>query len=172
MAGTNDAHPGIVRKAIVIGIGLTLFAQAVSAQTAAEQSRILGDFQRSVADYTQRHKCLNMFPEAINAATPAPKIFTLPVAMVFRQLIARALAGHVGEPAIVGVGIAHRAQPLEPFPGTDLYDFPQKLAEALPELPAPLEYRLIFNDLVIRDAEADVIVAVMRDAIGNVTTTR
>jgi hypothetical protein len=27
-----------------------------------------------------------MFPEAITAATPAPRIFTVPVAMVFRQL--------------------------------------------------------------------------------------
>jgi len=42
----------------------------------------------------------------------------------------------------------------------------------LPGLPAPLEYRLIDHDLVIRDAEADVIVAVLRDAIGTVTTRR
>lgn len=160
-----------MRTAIAIGmLGFALCADRAVAQTATEQARILGDFQQSVVDYTQRHKCLDMFPEAISAATPAPKIFTLPVAMVFRQLIARALVGHVGEPAIFGVGIAHRAMPLEPFPGTDLYDFPQKLAAALPGLPAPLEYRLIFNDLAIRDTDADIIVAVMRDAIGNVTT--
>lgn len=36
-------------------------------------------------------------------------------------------------------------------------------------LPAPLEYRLIGNDLVIRDGEADVIVAVLRDALGTLT---
>jgi hypothetical protein len=34
-----------------------------------------------------------------------------------------------------------------------------------------LEYRLIDNDLVIRDANADVIIAILRDALG-VTTTR
>lgn len=160
-----------MRRTIAIAIlGCTLLANAAAAQTAAEQSQILGDYQQSVVDYTQRHVCPGVFPEAISAATPAPKIFTLPVAMVFRQLIARALVGDAGEPAIFGVRVAHRAVPLEPFPDADLYDFPQKLAAALPALPAPLEYRLIFNDLVIRDADADVIVAVLRDAIGNITT--
>ena len=162
-----------MKKAIAIGIlGLALTSNGAAAQTALEQAQILRDFEQSVADYTQRHQCLTMFPEAINAATPAPKIFTLPVAMVFRQLIAKALVGHAGESAIFGVGIAHRAQPLEAFPGTVLYEFPQRLAEALPPLPAPLEYRLIFNDLVIRDAQADIIVAVLRDAVGTLTTTR
>lgn len=126
-------------------LGLALCGDGAAAQTATEQARILGDFQQGVVDYTQRHTCLSLVPEAINAATPAPRIFTLPVALVFRQLIARALVGHVD-------------------------DFPQILAAALPGLPAPLEYRLIFNDLVIRDASADVIVAVLRDAIGGVTT--
>lgn len=158
-------------KIIATGmLGFALCAGGASAQTATEQARILGDFQQGVVDYTQRHTCLSMLPEAISAATPAPRIFTLPVALVFRQLIARALVGHAGEAGIFGVGIGHRAVPLEPFPGTDLYDFPHQLAAALPGLPAPLEYRLIFNDLVIRDTSADIIVAVLRDAVGHVTT--
>jgi hypothetical protein len=162
-----------MRTAIAIGIlGLALTSNGASAQTAAEQAQILRDFEHSVADYAQRYPGLAMSPEAISTATPAPKVFTLPVALVFRQLIARTLVGHVGEPGLFGVGIAHRAMPLEPFPGTDLYDFPNKLTAALPPLPSPLEYRLIFNDLVIRDTQADVIVAVLRDAVGNVVTTR
>jgi hypothetical protein len=162
-----------MRQAIAIGmLGLALFSTKAVAQTAAEQAQILRDFDHSVVLYAQRHQCLTMFPEAINAATPAPKIFTLPVAVVFRQLIARALVGHVGEPAIFGVGIAHRAVALEPFPATDLYEFPRQLADALPPLPGPLEYRLIFNDLVIRDSDGDLIVAVLRDAVGSVTMTR
>jgi len=162
-----------MRTAIAIGIlGLALTSHDAAAQTAVEQAQIVRDFEQSVMDYTVRHHCLAMLPTAINAATPAPKIFTLPVAMVFRQMIARALAGHAGEPNLFGVGIAHRAAVLEPFPGTDLYDFPELLADTLPKLPAPLEYRLIFNDLVIRDTQADIIVAVMRDAVGTVTTTR
>ena len=59
-----------------------------------------------------------------------------------------------------------------PFPASELSDFPARLGEALPVLPAPLEYRLIDNDLVIRDTHADLIVAVLRDAIGTVPTRR
>lgn len=159
-----------MKTTIAIGIvGLTLFAHAAGAQTAAEQTRILGDFQRSVVDYTQRHKCLSLFPEALSAATPAPKVFTLPVAMVFRQLIAKALAAPDGF-GISGNAVTHRAAILQPFPANELFDFPQVLRDVLPALPAPLEYRLIGNDLVIRDAEADIVIAVLRDALGTVTT--
>lgn len=161
-----------MKKAIAIGmLGLALVSNRAAAQTAVEQAQILRDFERSVVEYTQRHQCLTMFPEALNAATPAPKIFTLPVAMVFRQKLAHVLAG--GDAAIGGVGTAsHHAMVLRPFPTNELYDFPPVLAEVLPELPPTLEYRLIGNDLVIRDTGADVIVAVLRDAIGTIPTTR
>ena len=158
-----------MRNAIAIGmLGLSLFAGRAAAQTVEEQARILREFQDSVADYTQRHKGLDMFPEALNATTPAPKVFTLPVAMVFRQLIARAVA--TSGAAIGGVHSAHRATVLQPFPTTELTDFPKILSDVLPALPAPLEYRLIDNDLVIRDAHGDVIIAVLRNALGIMTT--
>jgi hypothetical protein len=138
-----------MRKAIALGmLGLMLFSTKAVAQTAAEQAQILRDFDHSVVLYVQRYQCLTMFPEAINAAIPAPKIFTLPVAMVFRQLIARAVAGHA------------------------LDDFPRQLAATLPPLPAPLEYRVVHNDLLIRDSHADLAVAVLRDAVGSFTRTR
>jgi hypothetical protein len=160
---------GPMRKAIAISmLGLALVATRASAQTAAEQAQILRDFQVSVVDYTQRDTCLYMFPEAVNAATPAPKVFTLPVAMVFRQIIARAVAVADG-PAIGGVGTTHRAAVMQPSLGKDLVDFPRVLNDALPVLPEPLEYRLDGNDLLIRDTAADVIVAVLRDAVGAVT---
>ena len=134
-----------MRKAIAIGmLGLALVANRAAAQTAVEQEQILRDFQRNVVNYTQRDTCL-LFPEASTAATPAPKVFTLPVAMVFRQMIARAEAAP---------------------------DFPKNLEQVLPLLPAPLEYRLIKNDLVIRDGGAGVNVAVLRDAIGAIPTTK
>ena len=159
-----------MRTAIAIGVlGLALFAGRAAAQTADEQARILREFQDSVVDYTQRHKCLAMFPEALNATTPAPKVFTLPVAMVFRQLIAKAIAA----PTVItasGVTTTHRATVLEPFPATELADFPKVLSDVLPALPARLEYRLIDNDLVIRDANADLIIAVLRDALAATTT--
>jgi hypothetical protein len=159
-----------MKKAIAIGmLGLALVSNRAAAQTAVEQAQILRDFERSVVEYTQRHHCLSMFPEALNAATPAPKIFTLPVAMVFRQKIAHALAGGNAEIGSVGAA-SHRAMVLQPFPANELYAFPPVLADVLPELPPTLEYRLIGNDLLIRDTVAEVIVAVLRDALANYTT--
>ena len=138
-----------MKNTIAIGVfGLALFASAAAAQTPAEQARIVGDFHRSVVDYTQRYQGLELFPEAINAATPAPKIFTLPVAMVFRQLIAQA------------------------FANGDTNDIDTLLREALPVLPAPLEYRLADHNLVIRDTGTDATVAVLRDAVALTTFKR
>jgi hypothetical protein len=158
-----------MRNAIAIGmLGLALLSNGAAAQTATEQAQILRDFEQRVDDYA-RHQCLTLFPEAITAATPAPKIFTLPVAMVFRQLISRAIAAPAGV-AVRGVNAPHRAAILQPFPASELADFPKTLSEVLPQLPAPLEYRLIDNDLVIRDANADVIIAVLRGGLGTTTT--
>lgn len=137
----------------IIAIGLSALVLAhggASAQTADEKARILRDFEMSVADYTQRPKCLDLFPEGI-AASPAPRIFTPPVAVVFRQLIARTLAERDG---VIGARQA----------------FPRVLQDALPPLPPPLEYQLIGHDLVVRDKEADVIVGVLRDAVGSPPT--
>jgi hypothetical protein len=159
-----------MRKAIAIGmLGLALAANTAAGQTAAEQAQILRDFQRSVVDYSQRDTCL-LNPEATPAAMPAPRIFTLPVAMVFRQLIAQNLAAPDG--AAIGGPARHRADATLPIPATELYPFPKLLEDVLPPLPPTLEYRLIDHDLVIRDARADVIVAVLRDAIGTAAARR
>ena len=154
-------------RTIAIGLlALALAHGSSAAQTAGEQAQILRDFQTRVAEYTQRQRCLDMFPDAINAATPAPRIFAQPVAMVFRQMIARTLAERDGVAAINGVGAYAHATALEPFPSNQLHDFPRVLNDALPPLPAPLEYRLIGHDLVIRDKQADIVVGVLRSAIG------
>jgi hypothetical protein len=160
-----------MRKAIAIGmLGLALASNRATAQSVVEREQILRDFQKSVVDYTQQYKCLAMFPKAVTAASPAPKIFTLPVAMVFRQMIAAAILRGEGGALITGTSTTHHAVVLQPFPANELTDFPQVLSDALPLLPPPLEYRLIGNDLVIRDADGDVIVAVLRDALGAIST--
>ena len=157
-----------MKKTIVIGLlGLALVTNRAAAQTAGEQAQILRDFQRSVVDYSQHHGL--QIPEAVTAAAPAAKLFTPPVAVVFRQLIARALAAPDGV-AIGGVGAGHHAVAGQPVAAAELTDFPQKLSEILPSLPAPLEYRLIERDLAIYDGEAHVIIAVLRDALGTTTT--
>jgi hypothetical protein len=175
--GTPDAlstgDGADMKTTIVIGmLGLALSGVTANAQTAVEQARILRDFEQSVVDYSQQHKCLAMLPWALNAATPAPRIFTLPVAMVFRQMIAHALAGHGNGDAIGGINAAHTAVALQPFPTNELNDFPTVLRDALPPLPDSLEYRLIGDDLTLRDKDADIIVGVLRDAVGNQTTVR
>ena len=158
-------------RTIAIGfIALALAHGASSAQTADERARIVRDFQQRVADYTQHPTCLDLLPEAPNAAPPAPRIFTLPVAMVFRQLIAEALMERDGVAVINGVGVFPHLMVMEPFPSRELYEFPRVLKDALPPLPTPLEYRLIGHDLVVRDTEADVVVGVLRDALGSPRT--
>lgn len=150
-------------KAIAIGIlGLGLISNRAAAQTAVEQAQILRDFQASVATYTE-HSAFPLFPEAVTATTP-PNVFTLPVAVVFRQLIGQAMSRPESGAAISGVGTAPRTTVQQPFPITELYDFPRVLSEALPVLPAPLEYRLVDHDLVIRDAATGVVVGVLRGA--------
>ena len=127
-------------KPIATGILIVLLATGgLAAQTAGEQARILRDFQQRVTDA--------MYHEA-----PAPPIFTPPVAMVFRQMIAHALADH---PAV-----------LQPLPVARLDDFPTVLADALPLLPEPLEYRLFGHDLVVTDRESQRVVGVLREAVG------
>ncbi len=163
-----------MKRAIAIGlIGLALVANRAAAQTAVERAQILRDFETSVVEYTERHHCPDSFPRALNAATPAPRIFTLPVAMVFRQTIAQALADHDRDGAAIGgVYAMHQAAVLQPFPTNELVEFPAVLRDALPALPGALEYRMVGNDLVIRDKDADIIVGVLRDAVGNLTTVR
>ena len=158
-----------MRKAIATGVlGLVLLSNGAAAQTAVERGQILRDFERSLVEYTQQHTSLAGFPGAVAAASPAPKIFTPPVAMVFRQTIARVLAQPAGR-AISGHSAAHRAAVMQSFPANELTDFPKVLGNALPTLPAPLEYRLIDNDLVIRDVKADLIIAVLHPALGAAT---
>lgn len=153
-------------KTFAAGVIGLLLATGAAAQTAAERELILRDFQRSVADYSAQHHCLDMFPEALSAVAPPPRIFTPPVAMVFRQLIGHALASVDTGTAMRGTGMApHRARVLDALPA-EAGTLPPLLARALPPLPAGIEYRIVDNDLVLRDATAGVVVAVLRNAVG------
>lgn len=154
-----------MRKAIAIGIlGLGLVSNRAAAQTAVEQAQILRDFQASVATYVEQHTASPLFPEAVTATTPLPNVFTLPVAVVFRQLIGQAMSRAESGAVISSAGTTPRTAVQQPFPITELYDFPRVLSEALPVLPAPLEYRLVEHDLVIRDAATGLVVGVLRGA--------
>lgn len=160
-------------RTIAIGLlGIVLGGGLAAAQTVEERARVLRDFNRNIANYAERFQCLD--PVHAPVLEPSPRIFTLPVAMVFRQLIVEALQDRTPGTAMGGVANWPRRHPvvLEPFPATELLEFPGVLADALPVLPAPLEYRLIGRDLVLRDTQSDVIIGVLRDAVGAISTLR
>ena len=153
-------------RALAIGLlGIVLVTGTAFAQTPQEQATILRMFKQSVADYTVLNQCTD----------PVRPIFTLPVATVFRQAIATALDESADVPQLGDAGtvlpLDRHPAALEPFPAAHLHDFPPLLERALPALPPVLEYRLIGDDLVLRDVRDDVIVAVLRDAIGGMVTT-
>lgn len=164
-------------RTIAIGLlGIVLAHGSANAQTALEQAQIVRTFQDAVAAYAEQHQSGDLYDAALAATSPAPRVFTLPVAIVFRQIIAATLDEHAPATVMGRVGAAlpldHHPVVSEPFPGTELHEFPELLANALPALPQPLEYRLIGNDLVLRDRSGDVIVAVLRDAVGRVITVK
>jgi hypothetical protein len=158
-------------RTIAIGLlGIALSGSAAAAQTVEERARVLREFDRNTANYAERYLCLE--PVHALALEPSPRIFTLPVAVVFRQLIAEALQERAPGTAMSGVANWPGRHPavLESVPSGELLEFPEVLADALPVLPAPLEYRLIGRDLVLRDIQSDVIIGVVRDAVGAVST--
>ena len=161
-------------RTIAIGLlGIVLVQGSAAAQTPAEQALVIRNFYWSIADYNEHRLCLD--PAHASGAAPAPRIFTLPVAMVFRQMIAKALeesGGAVAAMSAPDAWTARHPQVFERVPGTELRELPEVLALALPGLPDFLEYRLIGRDLVLRDIEADLIIAVLRDAIGGISTIR
>ena len=165
-----------MRSIAIALLGIGLVSGGAAAQTVPEQAQVLREFQQSITDYTQAHRSLFFWPDHVSMATPAPTIFTLPVAMVFRQVIAKALDERGHATAMRGIGhglpLEHHPVVFEPFPTTELHEFPPVLLSALPPLPRQLEYRLIGHDLVLRDTEADLIVGVLRDAVGSVSTVK
>jgi len=137
-------------KTIAIGLlGIVLAQGNAAAQTVQEQTQIIRVFQDYVADYSGRQHCLDLSHAAMTASTPAPRIFTPPVATVFRQLIARTLNQPAHATAMrattPSLPLEHHPVVFEPFPTNEFYDLPEVLANALPVLPAGIEYRLVKN---------------------------
>lgn len=172
VCGTNDALSQVMRTIAIGVLGIVLSAGLATAQTVEERARVLRDFNLNIANYADRYQCLD--PVHAPVLEPSPRVFTLPVALVFRRLIVEALQERAPGTAMGGVANWPRRHPvvLEPFPADELLEFPEVLADALPVLPTPLEYRLIGRDLVVRDVQSDVIIGVLRDAVGGISTIR
>ena len=133
------------------------------AQTSAEQRAIPRRFERSVAEYATQ------FEWSTEQQVPAvaPVVFSVRVDRVpaaHRDGVGRLAGPHneLAEPA---------ARPpsgvYAPFPLADSALPSQVVLDALPALPARLEYRLVAGDLVLRDTQLDTVVAVLHDAIRN-----
>jgi hypothetical protein len=112
---------------------------------------------------------------AIKAARPTAHegdIFTPAITRLFRQVIGDAVCGRdveamfrdlddEGEPTI-----HHgRVRLHEPYPGWATHEVSVILLHRLPPLPKGIFYRFVDRDLVLWDADADLIVDVLPDAI-------
>ena len=154
---------------------------------------MIQDFQARVAEYAKlRQKAVAGLPRLkptespatitrheqelarrIHEMRPAAKagdIFNPEIAAEFHRLIAIAMQGH--EATRVHQSLNH-AEPVwlrvrvnDPYPtGVPLQSTPPTLILNLPMLPKELDYRVVGRVLVLRDAEANMIVDFILDAI-------
>ena len=152
-------------RSIAIGLLLVVLLSALaSAQTPGERTQILADFQERLADYARQHECL----DPGHAAGPS-RIVTPAAATVLRQLMATVPEGQAPSTVMRATGAGSPGRrPVtvgEPVPGDALRPFPPALTSVLPPLPPRFEYRLIGEDLVLRDLNTDRLVAVLHQAL-------
>ena len=99
-------------------------------------------------------------------------IFSPRIAVYMRKQIAKALAGPHGRDIRASL---HRSEPVniqlqinQSYPDdVPLQSTPASLLLALPELPKGLEYRLLGSELVLRDADANIVVDYIPHALPN-----
>ncbi len=128
-----------------------------------------------VAELNKRRRALREFMVAARPNAKQGDLFTPPVSDLFRKLIAQAMNGPDGneirrslqnaEPVAAEsapqIAVNHdypnqKGQPLQSSPGT--------LLRYLPVLPKGLEYRKVGNILVLRDAQANLVVDYLPNA--------
>ena len=110
----------------------------------------------------------------IRAARPDARegdIFTPAAADAVRGLIAKALTGVDSEAFLrdlyeeQDVLPGYRPRVHDTYPEWATHEVPMVLLERLPLLPKPIQYRLVDHALVLWDADADLIIDVLPDAI-------
>jgi hypothetical protein len=116
---------------------------------------------------------------AVKRRRPTAKqgdMFAPEVAPVFRELIARALVDRDVEAMLrdlfedqpLVLGFQPRVH--DTYPDWATHEMPVILLQWLPPLPEELEYRLIDHDLLLWDADADLIVDVLSSAVRRPST--
>lgn len=182
-AATNDPPTNATEAALQEGQRKTSTDPKVNPDAAA-----MADFKGRVEGYAELHRQLakgdaeqqkNSTPTEINAAKTAlaakvkaaragakqGDIFTSEVRPVFRRLLAPELKGEDGRDAkavLKDDAPAPGSIPFKvnaPYPENQpLPSVPANLLLALPSLPAPLEYRIVGQHLLLLDTAADLIV--------------
>jgi hypothetical protein len=154
-----------MRTLIIASFGIAAFAAAAHAQTAIEQRAITRDFERRVWIAVEHFDCSPARAEKPDV------LFTMPVSMVFRQLIHAALDQQrmpmIGAPRRTA---AAHLDVCDPFPFAESTPLLEDVAAVLPMLPSNLEYRFLGNDLIVRDIGRNMVFGVLREAIRPATT--
>lgn len=170
------------------------FAQAASDSLQKDQQKALDNFVHQARQYIAMERKLpadKLKPttdvaelerervalrQAMQQARPSAKqgdFFTPPVAAVFRQLLAQTMSGPEG--VKIRASLAH-AEPGAPAPlvvnqiypdgkGQPLQSVPPTLLLNLPVLPKGLEYRIAGKTLALRDADANLVVDLLPNAL-------
>lgn len=163
-------------------------------EKADQDSRLLKDFNRRVAEYVKLHKAAQAdvhrlkptkSPEAIEhhehhlahkirearAGVAQGHIFTPEITVEFRRLIGLTMKGP--EAARIRQSLhssapvpSHVAHVNHPYPtGLPLQSAPPSLLLNLPPLPPEVEYRVVGRDLILRDIDANFVVDAIPNAI-------
>ena len=150
-----------MRALLLAVIGLMVFTSGAHAQSAAEQRVLTREFERRVFSSIEQFDCASA-----GAARP-DVIFTLQIAMVFRQVLATAVGQPQSptlaprQPDLAGLAVC------DPFPLADSSALPDDVAALLPLLPTSLEYRLVGRDLVLRHIPLNVVFGALRNAVSD-----
>jgi hypothetical protein len=172
---------------------LILMTGAAAAQQPANpDAKLVAEFESRVTEYVKLHKQIksklplkptdaaakitahqdNFSAQLVAARSGAKQgdLFTAPIASEIRRLVSIAMAGKGAHRVRQSL---QRAEPVrlrlrvnDVYPrNIPLQSMPPTLLANLPRLPADLEYRVIGNDLVLRDVDANVIVDFVPNAI-------
>lgn len=188
--GRTRAPRGVVLGVIVAYVCLFVLGQSPHSSLRPD-SRAASDFAAKINAYLELHKDAappvlkpNNSPEKITStqrrvtskvrnARSNPKrgdIFTPEIARYFRRQIAASLQGPEGEKITASLRHAEPVKNVpirvnEPYPpGLPLQSTPPTLLQNLPSLPNELEYRIVGNKLILRDAKANLVVDFVKNA--------
>jgi hypothetical protein len=133
------------------------------------------DPTKSPKEIAERETALGQTIRAVRANAKQGDLLTTEVAAIFRRIIRTEFA-HRSRLALKNREEAQDELPAftptvnQIYPTTyPLATFPPALLRELPELPKPMEYRLVRQYLILRDGEANLIVDVLPNAVPPMT---